>query len=109
MTLNGHLPASHDSLGVRQPRPRDTMKLLCTPNLQPTLVGEMVLIRPLRSEDWHEMFAAASDPLIWELHPARDRYTEPVFRDYFDSAMASKSAFAFVEHATGLIIGSTRF
>ena len=54
-------------------------------------------------------FAAASDPLIWELHPARDRYTEPVFRDYFDGAMASKSAFAFIERPTGLIIGSSRF
>ena len=52
------------------------MQRACQPNLQPTLVGETILIRPLRTEDWHEMFAAASDPLIWELHPARDRYTE---------------------------------
>ena len=79
------------------------------PNLQPTLVGDMVLIRPLRTEDWHEMFAAASDPLIWELHPVRDRFTEPVFREYFDGAIASKSGFAFVERATGSIIGSSRF
>ncbi len=38
------------------------------PNLQPTLIGESVSIRPLRPEDWPEMFAAASDPLIWEIH-----------------------------------------
>jgi RimJ/RimL family protein N-acetyltransferase len=55
------------------------------------------------------MFAAASDPLIWELHPVRDRFTEPVFREYFDRAIASKSGFAFVERATGSIIGSSRF
>ena len=79
------------------------------PNLQPTLIGDTVLVRPLRTADWHEMFAAASDPLIWELHPVRDRYTEPVFREYFDGAIASESAFAIVEHATGLIIGSSRF
>jgi N-acetyltransferase len=50
------------------------MKIAAPPDLQPTLVGETILIRPLRSEDWAEMFAAASDPLIWEVHPAKDRY-----------------------------------
>lgn len=84
------------------------MKSLKPPDLQPTLVGETVLIRPLRPEDWPEMFAAASDPLIWELHPARERYKESVFREYFDSAINSKSAFAFIERETGAIIGSSR-
>lgn len=55
------------------------------------------------------MFAAASDPLIWELHPVRDRYTEPVFRQFFESAIACKSAFAFVERTTSSIIGSSRY
>lgn len=79
------------------------------PDLQPTLTGETVIIRPLRPEDWSEMFAAASDPLIWKLHPARDRYTEPVFREFFDSAVACRGAFAFVERTTGSIIGSSRY
>ena len=80
-----------------------------SPDLQPTLVGKTVLIRPLRTEDWLEMAAAASDPSIWELHPARDRYKETVFREYFDGAITSKSAFAFVERGTGSIIGSSRY
>ena len=79
------------------------------PDLQPVLIGDTVRIRPLRSEDWSDMFAAASDPLIWELHPARDRYTEPVFRQFFESGIACRSAFAFVERATGSIIGSSRY
>ena len=78
-------------------------------HLQPTLVGETVLIRPLRTEDWFEMLGAASDPLIWELHAVRDRYKEHVFREYFDRAMASKSGLAFIERATGAIIGSSRY
>lgn len=78
-------------------------------DLQPTLVGESVIIRPLRSDDWPEMFAAASDPSIWELHPVRDRYKEAVFRTYFDSGLETGSAFAFVESRTGLIIGSSRY
>ncbi|MGD0189781.1 MAG: GNAT family N-acetyltransferase [Rhizomicrobium sp.] len=79
------------------------------PDLQPTLTGETILIRPLEANDWTRMFYAASDPLIWELHPARQRYREPVFREYFDGAMASKSAFAFIERATGEIVGSSRY
>ncbi|HEX3483474.1 MAG TPA: GNAT family N-acetyltransferase [Micropepsaceae bacterium] len=85
------------------------MQFAATPNLQPTLIGESVLIRPLRGEDWPEMFAAASDPLIWEVHPARDRFKEAVFREFFDGAIASNSAFAFTERATGSIVGSSRY
>lgn len=55
------------------------------------------------------MFAVASDPAIWEVHPVRDRYKEAVFRLYFDGAMASKSAFAFTVRTTGAIIGSSRY
>jgi RimJ/RimL family protein N-acetyltransferase len=79
------------------------------PDLQPTLVGQTVIIRPLREENWPELFAAASDPLIWALHPARDRYKEDVFRAFFDDAMALKSAFAFVDKEPGALIGSSRY
>lgn len=78
-------------------------------DFQPTLSGERVTIRPIRPEDWDETFRVASDPLIWEVHPARDRYTEPAFRDFFDGAIASGSAFAFIDQATGAIIGSSRY
>lgn len=77
--------------------------------LQPTLTGKTVTIRPLQTSDWPELFAAAADPLIWALHPSHDRYKEPVFRAYFDGAMASKGAFAFVDRASGAIIGSSRY
>ena len=79
------------------------------PDLQPTLVGESVIVRPLQTEDWAEMFAAASDPLIWELHPQKDRYKEQVFKEFFGEAIKSKSAFAFVEKKTASIIGSSRY
>lgn len=79
------------------------------PDLQPTLVGETVIIRPLRSDDWPALFAAASDPLIWALHPAKNRYKETVFLAFFDDAMALKSAFAFVDKQTGALIGSSRY
>lgn len=78
-------------------------------NLQPTLVGERVTLRPLEAIDWQAMFAAAADPAIWAQHPASDRYKESVFRQYFDDALASRSAFAFVDNSTGAIIGSSRY
>jgi RimJ/RimL family protein N-acetyltransferase len=78
-------------------------------DLQPTLTGELVSLRPLREADWAELFAVASDALIWELHPARDRYKEEVFREYFRGAMESGGAFAVIDRKTGNIIGSTRY
>jgi RimJ/RimL family protein N-acetyltransferase len=77
--------------------------------LQPHLIGELVELRPLRAEDWKRVFAAASDPLVWEQHPARDRYKEEVFREFFRGAMESGGAFAVIDRASGEIIGSTRY
>ena len=78
-------------------------------DLQPTLIGEHVIVRPVEAADWEGMFAAASDPEIWVLHPESDRYEEEVFRRYFEGALDSGSAFTFVDKASGEIIGSSRY
>ncbi|HEX2763227.1 MAG TPA: GNAT family N-acetyltransferase [Allosphingosinicella sp.] len=77
--------------------------------MQPVLTGEGVELRPLREEDWDALYAVASDPLIWALHPASDRWQEPVFRSFFAEAMAGGGAFAIIDPASGRIIGSTRY
>jgi RimJ/RimL family protein N-acetyltransferase len=77
--------------------------------LQPTLTGERLELRPLRPDDWDALYAAASDPLIWKQHPESDRYTPDVFRRYFDGALDSGGAFAVIDRATGRIVGSTRY
>lgn len=76
---------------------------------QPVLEGEHVCLRPLRAEDWDALFAVASDPLIWEQHPAHDRWREPVFRAFFDDALANKGALVALDAQTGAVIGSSRF
>lgn len=86
-----------------------TQATLIVPDWQPMLIGPTVILRPMAADDWKEMFVAASDPLIWALHPARDRHREPVFRRFFEEGLASASAFAIVERATGAIIGSSRY
>jgi RimJ/RimL family protein N-acetyltransferase len=77
--------------------------------LQPTLRGELIGLRPLTAADWNALFAVASDPLVWEQHPAHDRYKEPVFREFFREAMASGGAFVILDAKSQEVIGSTRF
>jgi RimJ/RimL family protein N-acetyltransferase len=77
--------------------------------LQPHLVGELLELRPLRPEDWESLFAVASDPLIWEQHPAHDRYQEEVFKDFFRDALESGGAFVVIDSITQRIIGSSRY
>ena len=76
---------------------------------QTRLVGERLELRPVRHSDWSALYAAASDREIWAQHPASDRYREPVFREFFDEALASGSAFVVIDRATGDIIGSSRY
>src|SRR5204863_6387741 len=77
--------------------------------LQPHLVGDLIELRPLRLEDWSALFAVASDPLIWEQHPASDRYQEAVFREFFQGALESGGAFVAIDRRTQEIIGSSRY
>ncbi|UIJ45900.1 GNAT family N-acetyltransferase [Sphingomonas cannabina] len=80
-----------------------------TPDRQPVLEGELVRLRPSVPEDWDALYAVASDPLLWEVHPAHDRWQEPVFRAYFDGGIASGGALTIIDKATGRVIGSSRF
>jgi N-acetyltransferase len=78
-------------------------------DLQPTLEGRLLVLRPLTPDDREALFAAARDPLIWEQHPAPDRHEPATFQRYFDGAIASRGAFAVIERASGRIIGSSRY
>ena len=78
-------------------------------DLQPHLKGELIELRRLKPGDWDELFAVASDSLIWEQHPERDRYREDVFRIFFKEALESGGAFVVIDRKVQQIIGSTRF
>ena len=78
-------------------------------DLQPTLKGKLVELRPLKADDFDKLFAVASDPLIWEQHPASDRYKEQVFREFFRAGMESGGAFLVIDASNGQAIGSTRY
>ena len=77
--------------------------------LQPVLQGELLSLRPLRPEDLPDLYAVASDPLIWEQHPANDRYKEEVFKEFFREALESGGALIAIDSKDGRVIGSSRF
>lgn len=76
-------------------------------DFQPTLTGELLTVRPLKSNEFDLLFSVASDPLIWELHPQRERYKKEVFEKFFE--LAIKSGGAFVIEENGKAVGSSRY
>jgi RimJ/RimL family protein N-acetyltransferase len=67
-----------------------------------------VEVRPLRQADYDALFAAASDPLIWEQHPD-NRWREEVFRPFFADHLATGGALAVLDARSGEVIGTSRY
>ncbi len=78
-------------------------------NLQPLLQNSLVMAQPLKESDFEGLYMAASDPLIWEQHPNKNRYQKEAFTNYFKGAMESGGAFLVKDAQTGEIIGSSRY
>lgn len=75
--------------------------------MQPSLTGDIVTLRPIARGDYESLFAAASDPLIWAVHPARDRWQEPVFRHYFEDRLLNGDGLTIREKDGGRVIGAS--
>ena len=78
-------------------------------SIQPILENETIKLFPLQEEDFERLYAVASDPLVWEQHPNKNRYERAIFQNFFEGAMLSKGAFLIVDKATDEVMGSTRF
>jgi len=78
-------------------------------DLQPILKGDLLQLRPIRSEDFADLYAVASDPLIWEQHPIKDRYKRDVFSGFFRESLQSGGALIAIDCNGGKVIGSSRF
>jgi RimJ/RimL family protein N-acetyltransferase len=76
---------------------------------QPNLSNDLLILRPLREEDFEDLYAVASDPLIWEQHPARERSQRAGFTAFFREAMESKGTLIAIDARTQRIIGSSRY
>ncbi len=79
-------------------------------NLQPDILeDEITKLIPLEEKHFEELFKAASDPLIWEQHPSKDRSEREGFKTFFEAAINSKGAFLILDKQTNELIGTTRF
>jgi RimJ/RimL family protein N-acetyltransferase len=78
-------------------------------DLQPTLENDLVKLRPLSLKDFDSLYKVASDKLIWEQHPDKERYTVSGFKKFFDESMASKGALVIIDRQLGNVIGGSRF
>ena len=78
-------------------------------NLQPTLENSRVILQPLQESDFEALYKVASDPEIWEQHPAKERSEREGFSKFFDDAMKTKTAFVIIDKETDEVIGSTRY
>ena len=79
------------------------------PDLQPTLGGATLLLRPLVPQDFEPLHAAASDPQIWALHPESTRWRREIFQRFFESGLACGGALVALERTSGAIVGSSRY
>lgn len=82
---------------------------MMSPPMQPVLRDDIVELRPMRAGDFDALFAVAQDREIWAIHPAHDRWQEPVFRAFFDEGLASQGSLVVSDAATGTVIGHSRY
>ncbi|MCZ4225054.1 GNAT family N-acetyltransferase [Pedobacter rhodius] len=78
-------------------------------DLQPKLENDLIQVIPLKADDFEKLYAVASDPLIWEQHPNKDRYKREVFENFFKGAMESTGAFIVYDKVTKQVAGSSRY
>ncbi len=82
---------------------------MMVPPMQPVLEDGRVILRPMTEADRAPLFEVASDPEIWAIHPAHDRWRRDVFDPYFSEGLASNGGLVVIDKATGAIIGSSRY
>jgi RimJ/RimL family protein N-acetyltransferase len=78
-------------------------------SLQPTLENENLKLIPLQESDFERLYAVASDPEVWAMHPNKERYKREVFQNFFTGALESKGAFLVIDKNSDEVLGSTRF
>jgi RimJ/RimL family protein N-acetyltransferase len=71
--------------------------------------GSDITMRLLAPSDFDALFAAASDPELWQMHSDRDRWKLENFKVFFAKALRSGSAYIIFDRGSGEVVGSSRF
>ena len=78
-------------------------------NLQPDILeNELTKLIPLQENHFEALFEAASDPLIWEQNPVKNRHEKEGFKTFFE-IISTKNPFLILDKQTNEIIGTTSF
>lgn len=77
--------------------------------LLPILENTIVRLEPLKESDFETLYSIASDPLVWEQHPNKNRFKRDVFQTFFEGAILSKGAYIAYDTGSGEAIGTSRF
>ncbi len=75
----------------------------------PVIENEEIRLTLLVDSDFDALYEVASDEKIWAQHPNKNRWQKPVFRTFFEGALASQCAYKITSLKTGEVMGSTRF
>jgi RimJ/RimL family protein N-acetyltransferase len=78
-------------------------------DLQPTLVGPHITLRPLAAQDFQDLFGIASDPLLWAQHPDPARGTREGFPLFFAGALNSQGCLVAIDTMRESVIGWSRY
>ena len=74
------------------------------------LQAEKFLLVQTKPSDFEPLFKVASDPLIWEQHPARDRWRPEVFSAFFDDGLRNDlGCFTIVDSQSIVLLGRHDF
>jgi N-acetyltransferase len=79
------------------------------PPMRPELADAHVILRPMTEEDREPLFTVASDPQVWALHPAHNRWQRDVFDAFFNEGLASNGGLTVIDRTSGIIIGGSRY
>lgn len=71
------------------------------------LADDLVRLDPMLDTDFERIYAVASDPLIWELHPDKERYKREVFWKFFEAGKGK--GYLIIDQQSQTVAGSTRF
>jgi len=78
-------------------------------DLQPSLTGPHITLRPLAAHDFRELLAVASDPLLWAQHPDPARGTREGFQLFFEGALNSQGCLVAIDTLRESAIGCSRY
>lgn len=73
------------------------------------LEDDLIRLSPVISEDFDNLYQAASNPATWEGHPCKDRHKKDVFHEWFCTMLQGTGALKTTYKPDNQVVGASRF